>query len=135
MQCACLDLFEIEFDGIGAIGKINYQEYLKLKTRVEFLQTTQRNILGEDLGPVSMKELEQLENQIEVSLKQIRSRSYKKPVQRMCCKCPGKMVVGTTAASSLLSLITRGFFNLQMVTTPCRLGIITTTIIRPICTS
>uniref|UniRef100_A0A0E0CX88 MADS-box transcription factor n=2 Tax=Oryza TaxID=4527 RepID=A0A0E0CX88_9ORYZ len=33
-----------------------------------------RNILGEDLGPLSMKELEQLENQIEVSLKQIRSR-------------------------------------------------------------
>nr|AAT37478.1 MADS15 protein [Dendrocalamus latiflorus] len=51
----------------------NYQEYLKLKTRVEFLQTTQRNILGEDLGPLSMKELEQLESQIEISLKHIRS--------------------------------------------------------------
>nr|ABU43072.1 MADS-domain transcription factor [Zea mays] len=51
----------------------NYQEYLKLKTRVEFLQTTQRNLLGEDLGPLSVKELEQLENQIEISLKQIRS--------------------------------------------------------------
>ncbi|KAK3150873.1 hypothetical protein QOZ80_3AG0238860 [Eleusine coracana subsp. coracana] len=55
-------------------SEINYQEYLKLKTRVEFLQTTQRNILGEDLGPLSNKELEQLENQIETSLKQIRSR-------------------------------------------------------------
>ncbi|KAJ1258160.1 hypothetical protein BS78_10G053200 [Paspalum vaginatum] len=51
----------------------NYQEYLKLKTRVEFLQTTQRNLLGEDLGPLSVKELEQLENQIEISLKHIRS--------------------------------------------------------------
>ncbi|TVU12424.1 hypothetical protein EJB05_46068 [Eragrostis curvula] len=50
----------------------NYQEYLKLKTRVEFLQTTQRNLLGEDLGPLSTKELEQLENQIEISLKHIR---------------------------------------------------------------
>ncbi|XP_062210365.1 MADS-box transcription factor 1-like isoform X2 [Phragmites australis] len=55
-------------------SEINYQEYLKLKTRVEFLQTTQRNILGEDLGPLSMKELDQLENQIEISLKHIRSR-------------------------------------------------------------
>ncbi|KAK3131706.1 hypothetical protein QOZ80_6AG0510190 [Eleusine coracana subsp. coracana] len=51
----------------------NYQDYLKLKTRVEFLQTTQRNLLGEDLGPLSTKELEQLENQIEISLKHIRS--------------------------------------------------------------
>uniref|UniRef100_A0A804UKN8 Uncharacterized protein n=1 Tax=Zea mays TaxID=4577 RepID=A0A804UKN8_MAIZE len=50
------------------------EDYLKLRTRVDFLQTTQRNILGEDLGPLSMKELEQLENQIEVSLKHIRSR-------------------------------------------------------------
>jgi hypothetical protein len=33
-----------------------------------------RNILGEDLGPLSMKELEQLENQIEISLKHIRTR-------------------------------------------------------------
>ncbi|EER89250.1 hypothetical protein BDA96_10G059100 [Sorghum bicolor] len=51
----------------------NYQEYLKLKTKVEFLQTTQRNLLGEDLGPLNVKELEQLENQIEISLKHIRS--------------------------------------------------------------
>ncbi|TVU47923.1 hypothetical protein EJB05_07540 [Eragrostis curvula] len=55
-------------------SEITYEEYLKLKTRVEFLQTTQRNILGEDLGPLNNKELEQLENQIEISLKQIRSR-------------------------------------------------------------
>ncbi|KAF8730522.1 hypothetical protein HU200_016937 [Digitaria exilis] len=55
-------------------SEINYQDYLKLKTRVEFLQTAQRNILGEDLGPLSPKELEQLENQIEISLKHIRSR-------------------------------------------------------------
>ncbi|XP_044439847.1 MADS-box transcription factor 5 isoform X2 [Triticum aestivum] len=50
-----------------------YQEYLKLKQRVEFLQTTQRNLLGEDLGPLNMKELEQLENHVEISLKHIRA--------------------------------------------------------------
>ncbi|VAH88214.1 unnamed protein product [Triticum turgidum subsp. durum] len=55
-------------------NEINYQEYLKLKTRVEFLQSSQRNILGEDLGPLSMKELDQIENQIDASLKHIRSK-------------------------------------------------------------
>ncbi|KAJ9163496.1 hypothetical protein P3X46_023158 [Hevea brasiliensis] len=50
----------------------NYQEYLKLKARVEVLQRSQRNLLGEDLGPLNTKELEQLELQLETSLKQIR---------------------------------------------------------------
>nr|BAM34478.1 MADS-box transcription factor [Alstroemeria ligtu subsp. ligtu] len=49
------------------------QEYLKLKARVEALQRYQRNLLGEDLGPLSSKELEQLERQLDASLKQIRS--------------------------------------------------------------
>ncbi|XP_077212210.1 agamous-like MADS-box protein MADS4 [Tasmannia lanceolata] len=51
----------------------SYQEYLKLKARVETLQRNQRNLLGEDLGPLSGKELEQLERQLDMSLKQIRS--------------------------------------------------------------
>ncbi|CAN1296840.1 MADS-box protein EJ2 [Linum perenne] len=51
----------------------NYQEYLKLKARVEILQQSQRNLLGEDLGRLNTKELEQLEHQLEFSLKHIRS--------------------------------------------------------------
>ncbi|CAD5166384.1 unnamed protein product [Musa acuminata subsp. malaccensis] len=51
----------------------NQQEYLKLKARVEALQRSQRNLLGEDLGPLSIKELEQLERQLDASLRQIRS--------------------------------------------------------------
>ncbi|XP_037426156.1 MADS-box transcription factor 1-like isoform X2 [Triticum dicoccoides] len=58
-------------------NEINYQEYLKLKTRLEYLQSSQRNILGEDLGPLSMRELEQIENQIDISLKHIRTRKNK----------------------------------------------------------
>ncbi|KAA8541072.1 hypothetical protein F0562_025035 [Nyssa sinensis] len=50
-----------------------YHEYLRLKARVEVLQQSQRNLLGEDLGPLNTKELEQLEHQLEMSLKQIRS--------------------------------------------------------------
>ncbi|GLT44090.1 hypothetical protein SLA2020_180060 [Shorea laevis] len=51
----------------------SYQEYLRLKARVEILQQSQRNLLGEDLAPLTTKELEQLEHQLEASLKQIRS--------------------------------------------------------------
>ncbi|KAM7471218.1 hypothetical protein LguiA_009401 [Lonicera macranthoides] len=51
----------------------NYIDYMTLKARVEVLQRSQRNLLGEDLGPLSTKELEQLEHQLEMSLKQIRS--------------------------------------------------------------
>ncbi|RHN69211.1 MADS-box transcription factor 1 [Medicago truncatula] len=49
------------------------QEYLKLKARYESLQRTQRNLMGEDLGPLSSKDLETLERQLDSSLKQIRS--------------------------------------------------------------
>ncbi|EMS65224.1 MADS-box transcription factor 1 [Triticum urartu] len=63
--------------GGGGEGRINYQEYLKLKTRLEYLQSSQRNILGEDLGPLTMRELEQIENQIDISLKHIRTRKNK----------------------------------------------------------
>nr|UVK28392.1 SEPALLATA3-2 [Mangifera indica] len=49
------------------------QEYLKLKARYEALQRSQRNLLGEELGPLSSKELESLERQLDMSLKQIRS--------------------------------------------------------------
>ncbi|XP_028755938.1 developmental protein SEPALLATA 1-like [Neltuma alba] len=51
----------------------SYREYLKLKARLESLQRTQRNLLGEDLGPLNSKELEQLERQLDSSLKQVRS--------------------------------------------------------------
>ncbi|WJX75373.1 Alpha-glucosidase 2 [Trifolium repens] len=51
----------------------SYREYLKLKQRFENLQRTQRNLLGEDLGPLGSKDLEQLERQLDSSLKQVRS--------------------------------------------------------------
>uniref|UniRef100_A0AAU7LL70 MADS89 n=1 Tax=Hippophae rhamnoides TaxID=193516 RepID=A0AAU7LL70_9ROSA len=56
-----------------ALEFASQQEYLKLKARYEALQRNQRNILGEDLGPLSSKELESLERQLDMSLKQIRS--------------------------------------------------------------
>ncbi|KAJ7974279.1 MADS-box transcription factor [Quillaja saponaria] len=51
----------------------SYREYLKLKAKYESLQRTQRNLLGEDLGQLNTKELEELERQLDSSLKQVRS--------------------------------------------------------------
>ncbi|XP_050150804.1 MADS-box protein EJ2-like isoform X4 [Malus sylvestris] len=51
----------------------SYQEYLQLETRVEALQQSQRNLLGEDLATLNTKKLEELEHQLETSLNKIRS--------------------------------------------------------------
>nr|AAQ03227.1 MADS box transcription factor [Elaeis guineensis] len=61
-----------------------YQEYVRLKARVEFLQHSQRNLLGEDLDPLSTNELDQLENQLEKSLKQIRSAKTQSMLDQLC---------------------------------------------------
>ncbi|KAL7091219.1 hypothetical protein ACP275_12G092000 [Erythranthe tilingii] len=53
-------------------GQSNYQEYLKLKARVEVLQQSQRHLLGEDLGKFGPKELDQLECALDTSLKKVR---------------------------------------------------------------
>ncbi|RCV40853.1 hypothetical protein SEVIR_9G087100v4 [Setaria viridis] len=62
----------------------NYQEYVQLKSRVEILQHSQRNLLGEDLAPLSTSELEQLESQVDKTLKQIRSRKTQVLLDELC---------------------------------------------------
>ncbi|RZC74704.1 hypothetical protein C5167_050184 [Papaver somniferum] len=49
-------------------------EYSKLKSKIEILQKNQRHFMGEDLQSMSLKELQNLEQQLDVALKQIRSR-------------------------------------------------------------
>ncbi|NP_001290491.1 MADS-box transcription factor 6 [Elaeis guineensis] len=51
-----------------------YQEMAKLKAKFESLQRSQRHLLGEDLGPLTVKELQQLERQLESALSQARQR-------------------------------------------------------------
>ncbi|XP_021675625.2 agamous-like MADS-box protein MADS3 [Hevea brasiliensis] len=51
-----------------------YQEVTKLKAKYESLQRTQRHLLGEDLGPLSVKELQNLEKQLEGALALARQR-------------------------------------------------------------
>ncbi|XP_024018305.1 truncated transcription factor CAULIFLOWER D isoform X1 [Morus notabilis] len=55
----------------------SYQEYLRLKAKVEVLRRTQRHLLGEDLEQLGLKELGQLETKLDMSLKQIRSTKTK----------------------------------------------------------
>uniref|UniRef100_A0AAU7LJM9 MADS86 n=1 Tax=Hippophae rhamnoides TaxID=193516 RepID=A0AAU7LJM9_9ROSA len=49
-------------------------EYSRLRARVELLQRNYRQYLGEDLDSRSLKEIQNLEQQLETSLKLVRSR-------------------------------------------------------------
>ncbi|KAH6801074.1 AGAMOUS-like 8 [Perilla frutescens var. hirtella] len=49
-------------------------EHAKLKARMEVLQKNQRHYMGEEMDTLSMKELQNLEHQLDVSLKHIRTR-------------------------------------------------------------
>ncbi|XP_062026376.1 truncated transcription factor CAULIFLOWER D-like isoform X2 [Rosa rugosa] len=52
-------------------------EHAKLKARVEVLQRNQSHFMGEDLQSLSLKELQNLEQQLDSALKHIRSRKVK----------------------------------------------------------
>ncbi|KAI3882998.1 hypothetical protein MKW92_038919 [Papaver armeniacum] len=49
-------------------------EHAKLKAKVEVLQRNQRHMMGEDLESFNVKELQNLEHQLDTSLKHIRSK-------------------------------------------------------------
>ncbi|KAH7665140.1 MADS-box transcription factor plant protein [Dioscorea alata] len=49
-------------------------EYGKLKARIEVIQKSQKHLMGEELESLNLKELQQLEQQLESALKNIRSR-------------------------------------------------------------
>ncbi|OAY49264.1 agamous-like MADS-box protein MADS3 [Manihot esculenta] len=60
-----------------------YQELTKLKAKYESLQRTQRHLLGEDLGPLSLKELQNLEKQLEGALALARQRKTQILIEQM----------------------------------------------------
>lgn len=60
-----------------------YQELSKLKAKYESLLRSQRHLLGEDLGPLSVKELQQLEKQLETALSQARQRKTQLMLDQM----------------------------------------------------
>ncbi|CAA6667349.1 unnamed protein product [Spirodela intermedia] len=52
--------------------------------RVEALQRSHRNLLGEDIGSLNTRELEQLEIQLEMSLKHVRSTKTQLMLDQLC---------------------------------------------------
>ncbi|XP_051121723.1 agamous-like MADS-box protein MADS3 [Andrographis paniculata] len=60
-----------------------YQEVSKLKAKYESLQRAQRHLLGEDLAPLSIKELQNLEKQLEGALAQARQRKTQIMMEQM----------------------------------------------------
>lgn len=60
-----------------------YQEVSKLRAKYESLQRTQRHLLGEDLGPLSVRELQNLEKQLEGALTQTRQRKTQIMIEQM----------------------------------------------------
>ncbi|XP_018729411.2 agamous-like MADS-box protein MADS3 isoform X1 [Eucalyptus grandis] len=60
-----------------------FQEISKLKAKYESLQQTQRHLLGEDLGPLNVKELQNLEKQLEQALAQARRRKTQLMLEQM----------------------------------------------------
>ncbi|XP_061337343.1 agamous-like MADS-box protein AP1 [Gastrolobium bilobum] len=49
-------------------------EYSRLKAKIDLLQRNHRHYMGEDLGSMSLKELQSLEQQLDTALKHIRTR-------------------------------------------------------------
>ncbi|KAL9348425.1 hypothetical protein Peur_059791 [Populus x canadensis] len=60
-----------------------YLEATKLKAKYESLQRTQRHLLGEDLGPLNVKELQNLEKQLEGALALARQRKQQVLTEQM----------------------------------------------------
>ncbi|XP_052200946.1 agamous-like MADS-box protein AGL11 [Diospyros lotus] len=52
------------------------QESAKLHQQIQMLQNTNRNLMGEGLGTLNMKELKQLENRLERGITRIRSKKH-----------------------------------------------------------
>ncbi|GJW82797.1 MADS-box protein-like protein isoform X1 [Tanacetum coccineum] len=55
----------------------SYQEYLKLKAKVDILRQSQRHYIGEEVEQLGLKEFDQLERQLDSSLRQVRSTKTK----------------------------------------------------------
>nr|AZZ09253.1 AGAMOUS-LIKE PROTEIN 6 [Primula vulgaris] len=79
-QCCCFNPRE---NGVERETQSWQQEVSKLKGKYEHLQRTQRHLLGEDLGPLSVKELQTLEKQLEGALAQTRQRKTQMMMEQM----------------------------------------------------
>ncbi|XP_029125844.1 truncated transcription factor CAULIFLOWER D isoform X4 [Cajanus cajan] len=60
----------------------SYHEFLKLRSKYESLERTQRHFQGEELEPLSFKELQSLEKQLDITLALTRQHQAKKLMAR-----------------------------------------------------
>ncbi|XP_027357292.1 truncated transcription factor CAULIFLOWER D-like [Abrus precatorius] len=60
----------------------SYHEFLKLRAKYESLERTQRHFQGEELEPLSFKELQSLEKQLDITLALARQQQMKKLMAR-----------------------------------------------------
>ncbi|KAL9324186.1 hypothetical protein ACSQ67_009043 [Phaseolus vulgaris] len=60
----------------------SYHEFLKLRAKYESLERTQRHFQGEELEPLSFKELQSLEKQLDITLALTRQQQTKKLMAR-----------------------------------------------------
>ncbi|BAT94159.1 MADS-box transcription factor 17 NMADS3 RMADS213 [Vigna angularis] len=79
----CFDMSQIGDEAEHQSEQCLYQELLVLRVKYESLQRTQRNLLGEELEPLSMKELHSLEKQLDRTLAQARKHLSQKLVSRI----------------------------------------------------
>ncbi|KAE9601904.1 putative transcription factor MADS-MIKC family [Lupinus albus] len=91
-----------------------YQEYVRLKAKVEELQRSQRNLLGEDLAQMNTTQLEQLENQLEAALRNIRSTKTQFMLDQLDDLYNRETVLVETN-NALRSKVTINYFNLNDV--------------------
>ncbi|XP_068491682.1 MADS-box transcription factor 6-like isoform X4 [Phaseolus vulgaris] len=91
-QC-CFSMSQAGDDAEPQSEQCLYQELLVLRIKHESLQRTQRNLLGEELEPLSMKELHNLEKQLDRTLAQARKHLSQKLVSRID-ELHGKQEIG-----------------------------------------
>uniref|UniRef100_I1R6K4 Uncharacterized protein n=1 Tax=Oryza glaberrima TaxID=4538 RepID=I1R6K4_ORYGL len=58
-------------------GSMSY-DHIKLRGKIEALKKSQRNLMGQELDSLTLQDIQQLENQIDTSLNNIRSRKKEK---------------------------------------------------------
>ncbi|GKU89476.1 hypothetical protein SLEP1_g3608 [Rubroshorea leprosula] len=75
-----------------------HMQHMRIETesmvkKIEFLEVSKRKLLGQGLGSCSVEELQEIDSQLEQSLKNIRARKaqlYKEQIQELKAKCDGK---------------------------------------------
>ncbi|PIA63217.1 hypothetical protein AQUCO_00200915v1 [Aquilegia coerulea] len=96
---------ERELAGTDSESQGNWSlEYVKLKAKIEILQKNQRHYNGEDLENMSLKELQNLEQQLDSALKQIRARKLKEKEKELAQQTPWEQPnQGQNSSSMLIS--------------------------------